>query len=194
MSPNSLTVKKYLLTAGLLIVLGQGLWQLPELQDYLLPDKNMESILNLAHTGCEKIEHNLIMLNDRINYLKWFQTHNGHEQKVSADRLLAFPFSESIRPLSPGYIWHINIFLAHKDRMRAESRLRHLNVAFKSLIDDDFRVPPSHKSPVIPANKAVLSGPIEQIKQFQDQCVTYNTRLMKLTQQLNFLENNANNN
>ena len=30
MSLNSVTVKKLLLTAGLLIVLGQGLWQLPD--------------------------------------------------------------------------------------------------------------------------------------------------------------------
>lgn len=191
MSLNSLTVKKFLLTAGLLIVLAQGLWQLPELQDYFLPDKDVESILKLAHTGCEKIEHNLIMLNDRINYLKWFQAHNGPEQKVSADRLLVFPFSESIRPLSPRYIWHINIFLAHKDRMRAESRLRHLEVAFKSLIDNDFRVPPSHGGPVIPAKKAALSGPMEQIKQFQDLCTNYNASLMDLTQQLNLLENNG---
>jgi hypothetical protein len=191
MSLNSFTVKKYLLTAGLLLVLCQGVWQLPELQDYLFPDKSVDSILRLARRSCPKIEDNLLTLNERINYLKWFRAHNGPDQKVSAERLLAFPFSESIRPLAPRYFWYINIFLAHKDRMRAESRLRYLEVAFKSMLSEDFRGRPSLASPAISAKMATVSRSMKQIKQFQNQFIEYNAKLMELTKQLAGIEANG---
>ena len=108
MSLNSLTVKKLLLTAGLLIVLGQGLWQLPELQDYLFPVDNEEFILQQASKECSRIENDLRTLNERVDYLKWFQAHNGPDQKVSADRLRAFPFSECHPAPGP------EIFLAYQ--------------------------------------------------------------------------------
>src|SRR5665648_9901 len=106
MSLNSLTVKKLLLTAGLLAVLGQGLWQLPELQDYLFPIDHQKSILQQARKECLRIKNDLRTLDERVAYLTWFQAHDGPDQKVSADRLRAFPFSESIRTLAPRYFWH----------------------------------------------------------------------------------------
>ena len=177
MSLNSFTVKKFLLTAGLLIVLGQGLWQLPELQDYLFPVENVELILSQT------------TLNKRVDYLKWFQAHNGPDQKVSADRLLAFPFSECIRPLAPRYFWHINIRLAQKTRVKVERNLRRLDTLLKSN-NEDFRMGLSHDSPAIPAKPAALSGSMKQIQQFQNRCNEYNAKLMELTNQLTWLENN----
>ncbi|MCX5888630.1 MAG: hypothetical protein NTY36_04170, partial [Deltaproteobacteria bacterium] len=80
MSLNSLTVKKLLLTAGLLIVLGQGLWQLPELQDYFSPVDNEEFIFQQADKECSRIKDDLRTLNERVDYLQWFQAHNGPDQ------------------------------------------------------------------------------------------------------------------
>ena len=190
MSLNSVTVKKFLLTAGLLIVLGQGLWQLPELQDYLFPVENEELILQRASKECPRIKDDLRTLNERVDYLKWFQAHNGPDQKISADRLRAFPFSESIRPLAPRYFWHTNIRLAHKNRLRVERKLRYLEGLLKN-IDENSPVHPSQASPAIPAKTAAVSSSMKQIKQFQDQCIDYNAKLMELTKQLAWLEDNG---
>ena len=190
MSLNSFTVKKFLLTAGLLLVLCQGLWQLPELQDYLFPVENVELILSQASKESPIIEDDLIMLRARVDYLKWFQAHNGPDQKFSADRLLSFPISECIRPLAPRYFWHLNINLAHKTRLQAERKLRYLDALLKN-IDGDFRVGSSHASPANPAKTAAESSSIKQIKQFQDQCIGYNAKLKELTNRLAWLENNG---
>ena len=86
MSVNSVTLKKLLLTAGLLIVLGQGLWQLPELQDYFSPLRAWESIFIRTSKESLRIKGDLITLNKRVDYLTWFQAHNGPDQKISGDR------------------------------------------------------------------------------------------------------------
>ena len=190
MSLNSVTVKKFLLTAGLLIVLGQGLWQLPELQDYLFPVDNEKFILQQASKECSRIEDDLRTLNERVDYLQWFQAHNGPDQKVSADRLRAFPFSEAIRPLAPGYFWQVNIPLAHKNRLKVERKLRYLKGLLNN-IDSNPPENPSQDGPAIPAKTAAVSGSMKQIKQFQDQLIDYNAKLMELTKQLAWLENNA---
>ena len=190
MSLNSVTVKKFLLTAGLLIVLGQGIWQLPELQDYLFPVENLELIFRRASKECPRIKDDLRTLNERVDYLKWFQAHNGPDQKVSADRLRAFPFSEAIRPLAPRYFWHTNIRLAHKNRLKVERKLRYLEGLLKN-IDENSPVHPSQDSPAIPAKTAAVSSSMKQIQQFQDQLIHYNAKLMELTKQLARLENNG---
>jgi hypothetical protein len=190
MSLNSLTVKKFLLTAGLLIVLGQGLWQLPELQDYLSPAETPELILKRASKECLRINNDLNTLNERIDYLKWFQAHNGPDQKISSDRLSAFPFSEAIRPLAPKYFWHTNIRLAHQTRVSIERKLQYLEGLLKN-IDENSAVHPDHDSPAIPAKTAALSGSKKQIQQSQDQSRGYNAKLMELTRQLAWLENNG---
>ena len=190
MSLNSLTVKKYLLIAGLLIVLGQGLWQLPELQDYLSPAESVESILNRTSRECLRIKGDLRTLNKRVDYLTWFQAHNGPDQKVSADRLLAFPFSECIRSLAPRFFWHTNIRLAHKNRLRVERKLQYLEGLLKNL-DTNPPVHPAQAGPAIPAKTAAVSGSMKQIKQFQDQLIEYNAKLEELTKQLARLEDNG---
>ena len=194
MSLKSSTVKKFLLTAGLLIVLGQGLWELPDLQDYLFPVKNVEFILQQINKECRRIENDLIALTKRLDYLKWFQTHEGPKQKISADRLFAFPFSESIRTLAPRYCWHINIWLAHKNRVKVERKLRTLEALLKS-INREVGVDSSHNSPAIPGQTAAVSGSMKQIQQFQAQwIIIYNSKLMELTKQLARLESNGYNN
>jgi hypothetical protein len=190
MSLNSVTVKKLLLTAGLLIVLGQGLWQFPELQDYLFPAESVESILSLARRECLRIKDDLRTLNERVEYLTWFQAHNGPDQKISADWLGAFPFSECIRPLAPRYFWHTNIRLAHKNRLRVERKLRYLEALLKNL-DTNPPVHPAQAGPAIPAKTAAVSSSMKQIKQLQDQLMDYNAKLMELTKQLAWLEDNG---
>jgi hypothetical protein len=187
MSLNSLTIKKLLLTAGLLLVLGQGLWQLPELQDYLFPVDHEEFILRQASKIGPQIKDDLRTLKARVDYLAWFQAHNGPDQKVSADRLRAFPFSEPIRPLAPRFFWQTNIRLAHQNRLRVERKLQYLEGLLKPI----EAKPPAHPSqagPTMPAKTAALSGSMKQIEQFQGQYVYYNAKLIELTKQLAGLE------
>jgi hypothetical protein len=190
MSLNSVTVKKLLLTAGLLLVLGQGLWQLPEVQVYLFPVDHDELTLSRASKELPGIEGDLITLHERLDYLTWFQAHNGPDQKVSAVRLRAFPFSESIRSLAPGFFWHTNIRLAHQNRLKVERKLRYLEGLLKN-IDENSLVHPSQPSPAIPAKTAAVSNSMKQIQQLQNQCMHYNGKLMELTKQLAWLENNV---
>jgi len=190
MSLNSVTVKKLLLSAGLLIVLAQGLWQLPELHDYLFPVENAELMfLRVSKEGL-RIQGDLIMLNERVAYLKWFQTHNGPDQKVSMDRLFAFPVSEFMRPLAPGFFWQINIHLAHKNRLRVERKLRYLEGLLKNM-DENSPFHPSQDSSAIPAKTAAVSISKKQIKQLQNQLMEYNAKLMELAKQLARLEDNG---
>jgi hypothetical protein len=190
MSLNSVTVKKLLLAAGLLIVLGQGLWKLPELQDYLFPVDNKKFVFQLARKECSRIKDDLRTLKERVDYLTWFQAHNGPDQSVSMDRLRAFPFSEAIRPLAPRYFWQVNIPLAHKNRLKVERKLRYMEGLLKN-IDENSPVHPSQDRPAMPAKTAAVSGSMKQIKPFQDQCIHYNAELIELTKQLTRLENNG---
>jgi hypothetical protein len=190
MSLNSLTVKKFLLTAGLLMVLGQGLWQLPELQDYLFPVDQEKSLLQQARKECLRIKNDLRTLNERVDYLTWFQAHDGPDQKISADRLRAFPFSESIRPLAPRFFWQTNIRLAHKNRLRVERKLQLLEGLLKN-IDPNRPVHPSQAGPATPAKTAAVSGPTKQIQKFRDQYIHDNAKLIELTKQLAWLEDNG---
>jgi hypothetical protein len=189
MSLNSFIIKKYLLAAGLLLVLGQGLWQLPELQDRSSPAHNLEFILSRASKELPLIKEDLIMLNERVDFLQWFQVHDGPDQKVSPNRLLFFPFLESIRSLAPKYFWDINLYLAHKTRVRVERRLGQLAPWLKSL-DGNSGVCSSYASPEILGKPFALSISMKQIKQFQDQWIDYNAKLIDLTKLLNLLSNN----
>jgi hypothetical protein len=192
MALNSVAVKKLLLTAGLLIVLGQGLWQLPELQDYLFPVDHMKLILGQANKESQRIKSDLMTLNKRLDYLTWFQAHNGPDQKISVDRLRVFPFSEGIRPLAPKYSWQTNTYLAHKTRVRVERKLRYLEGLLKN-IDPDTPVHPSQAGPEIPAKSTAVADSIKQIQQLQNQYIHYHGKLMDLTKRLAWIEDNENN-
>jgi len=189
MSSNSLKAGKFLLIAGLLIVLGQGLWQLPELQDFLFPGEQMEANLQVVSEECGKIEAGLTSLKSRMDYLNWFLAHRGAVQKVSADRLLAFPFSESIRPLSPGYFWHSNIYLAQKARVNVERKLKYLGAFLKNL-DSNTRLHPSHQDTDKRPPQSGEVNRLQQIQEFQRQLGGYDARLKELRERLTWLENN----
>jgi len=190
MSLNSLTVKRLLLTAGLLLVLGQGLWQLPQLQDYLFPIDHEKSILHQASKECLRIKNDLGTFHERVDYLTWFQANNGPDQKISADRLRAFPVSESIRSLAPGYFWQTNIRLAHKNRLRVERKLQYLQDLLKDM-DTNPPVHPAQTGPALPAKTAAVSGTMKQIQQFHQQYRQYNAQLIELTKQLAWLEDHG---
>jgi hypothetical protein len=187
---NSSTFKKLLLTAGLLIVLGQGIWQLPELQDYLSPVDNVDFIFQQASKESARIKDDLGTLYERVNYLKWFQAQNGPDQRVSTDRLRAFPFSEAIRPLAPRYFWQANIHLAQKNRLRVERKLLFLQGLLKNM-DKNPAVNPSQVGPAIPAKTAAVSISVKKIQQLHGQYIQYNAELIELTKQLVRLENNG---
>jgi hypothetical protein len=190
MSPNSSTVKKLLLTAGLLLVLGQGLWHLPQLQDYLFPADQEKSLLQQAGRTCSQIETDLRTLNERLDYLKWFQAHNGPEQRLSMDRLRVFPFSEAIRPLAPRFFWDTNIRLAHKNRLRVERKLQYLEGLLKNP-DKNPPVKRSQAGPAMPSKTAAVSSLMKQILQFHDQYRHYHAKLRELTEQLAWLEDHG---
>ncbi len=187
---NSWKAGKFLLTAGLLVVLVQGLWQLPDLQDYLFPGHQLAADLQSARRECRKIGDDLIALRDRVDYLKWFLAHRGPDQKVSVNRMLSFPFSEFIRSLSPNFFWKVNVYLAQKTRVKEERRLRYLDALLNN-IDLQLRQPSCPKSTaILPKNAAALSA-LQQIQAFQHQWSVYNVKLNELIEQLAWVENHG---
>jgi hypothetical protein len=190
MSMNSLRAGKFLLTAGLLLVLAQGLYQFPGLQDYLFPGSDVELSLRTAKIESHKIEAGLIALKTRVDYLKWFMAHEGRDQKFSMHRMLSFPFSECIRPLSPRYCWQVNFYLAQKNRVQMERKLRYLEAMLKNL-DGNLRGRSSHDNPTILPKKAAVLSSMNQIQQLQGQCIVYSSKLIEITKQLNWFENNG---
>jgi hypothetical protein len=190
MSLNSLKAGKFLLTAGLLVVLVQGLWQLPELQDYLYPGHQLAADLQSARMNCQKIEDDLITLGGRVDYLKWFLAHRGPDQKVSVNRMLSFPFSEFIRVLSPNFFWKANVYLAQKTRVKVERRLRYLEALLNN-IDLQLRQPSCPNSTAILPKNAVALSALQQIQAFQHQWSVYNVKLNDLIKQLVLIENHG---
>lgn len=187
---NAWKTGKFLLTVGLLAVLVQGLWQLPELQDYLFPDHQLAADLQSARRESRKIEDDLIRLTDRVDYLKWFLAHKGSDQKFSINRVLSFPFSECIRVLSPNFFWKVNTYLAQKTRVKEERRLRYLE-ALLNKINLQLRQPSCPKSTAtLPENPAALRA-LQQIQAFRQQSSFYNVKLNGLIEQLSRLENHG---
>jgi hypothetical protein len=187
---NSLKAGKFLLTAGLLAVLVQGLWQLPELQDYLFPGHQLAVDLQSARMNCRKIEDDLKALRDRVDYLKWFLAHRGPDQKFSVNRMLSFPFSEFTRSLSPNFFWKVNVYLAQKTRVKGERRLRYLDALLHN-IDLQLRQPSYlNSTAILPKHAAALSA-MQQIQAFQHQCSVYNVKLNDLIEQLTSVENHG---
>ena len=183
MSLNFLKSGRFLLTAGLLAVLAQGLWEFPSLQDYFFPDQQLTSKLQSARKEGDKIEGDLTALRERVDYLKWFLAHNGPDQKFSAHRMLALPFSEPLRCLSPGYSWDFNVYLAKQTQVRLQNKLKLLGALLQ---DIDLSLRPRSPQPntaIRPKNPARLSL-FAQIQAFQEQWLVYNAKLNKLTEQL----------
>jgi hypothetical protein len=180
---NFLKSGRFLLTAGLLAVLAQGLWEFPSLQDYLVPDQQMTAKLRSARGACHNIENDLTSLRERVDYLKWFLADNGPDQKFSAHRMLAWPFSEPLRCLSPGYSWDFNLYLAKQTQVHLQNKLKLLGALLQH-IDLSLRArSPQPNTAILPKNPAGLSL-FEQIQACQGQWLGYNAKLSKLTDQL----------
>jgi len=190
MSSNSLKARKFFLIAGLLLVLAQGLWDFPGLQDYLFPGEQMGANLLVVREECGKIEAGLTSLQSRVDYLSWFLVHRGAVQKLSLDRMLAFPFSESIRPLSPGYFWQSNIYLAQKTRVNVERKIKYLG-AFLQYLDANMRLRLSRQDTDKRPPPSGEVNRLQQIQEFQRRLGGYDARLKELRELLTWLENNG---
>jgi hypothetical protein len=187
---NSLKAGKLLLTAGLLVVLAQGLWELPELQDYTSPGYQLAADFQTAGIECRKIEADLIALRDRVNYIKWAMAQRGPYPKFSACRMFSFPFSEHIRAFSPHSFWRVNIYLAQKTRVREERRLQYLE-ALLNRIDLQLQQPYCpDRAAILPRNPAAPEA-AQQVKAFQYQCSVYNVKLNDLIEQLTWVESHG---
>ena len=171
------------------MVLGQGLWQLPELHDHFFPVDHEKLLLQQASKEISRIKIELQTFSERLDYLKWFQAYNGPDPSLSRDRLLAFYFSEPIRLLSPNYFWQVNIRLAQKTRLKVARRLWYLKGLLNNL-DQLPPAPPSQAGIAIPAPMASVSNSMKQIQQFKNQSKYYNAELIELSKQLAWLENN----
>jgi hypothetical protein len=179
---------RFLLTAGLLTVLAQGLWEFPSFQDYLVPGQHITSQLRSVGRECRNIETDLTSLQERVDYLEWFLADNGPDQKFSAHRLLALPFSESLRCLSPEISWHFTMFLAKKNRVRLQNKLKLLG-ALLNHIDLSLRPQSPRPDTAIRAKNPDGLSPVEQIQAFQGKWLGYNSQLSQLTEQLTGLAN-----
>lgn len=173
MSVKSLKIGRFLLTAGLIVVLVQGLWQLPDLQDYFFPDSYWE--LKVQSIGRESwhIQNDLISLRLRIGYLEWFLSQRDSLQSVSVKWMLHFPFSEFIRIDSPKFFWNLNIYLAYQTKVQIQRKLKNLYALFNNI--------PLNKKQEFIVNK---ENKLLDEKEFEKQCATYNNELNKLTKQL----------
>jgi hypothetical protein len=187
---NSIKAGKFLLTAGLLAVLVQGLWQLPDLQDYLFPGHQLAADLQSARKECRKIEDDLIALKDRVVYLKWFLAHKGPDQKVSVNWTLSFPFSESIRSTSPNFFWKVNVYLAQKTRVQEERRMRYLDALLKNL-DLQLGLPSCPNSTAILPKNAIALNALQQTQALRHQWSACKVKLNKLIEQLTWLESHG---
>jgi hypothetical protein len=179
MSVNTNKLGKFLLTAGLLVVLAQGLWQLPALQDYLAPDNHWESDLISLHNESWKIENKLTSLRLRVDYLKWLLSHRGTPQPVSMDWMAHFPFSECIRPLAPKFFWNLNIYLAYKNQVQLQRKLKYVDTIVKYIQLHNKQKFSVYLNEIL-ANK----------DEYQRLFKVYNSELIKLDNQLNDLRNN----
>jgi hypothetical protein len=130
MSFKSTKIGGVLFSAGLLLVLLQGLWQLPDLQDYFFPDKYWELKIESANKEDWHVENGLLSLKLRVGYLEWCRAHIDHPQNFSMEWMVHFPISECIRFISPNFAWNINIYIANKTRVGVERKLKNLLALF----------------------------------------------------------------
>ena len=173
MSVNSRKIGRFLLTAGLLVILAQGLCQLPGLQDYFSPDNHWELDLLTLNNESYKIEDGLTSLRLRVDYLKWSLEHRNPAQRVSMDWMLHFPFSESIRSFFPKFFWNLNIYLAFKCQVQLQRKLKYIDALVKYIkINKKQKFSPN-------LNELLLN-----YDEFQRLFITYHGELVKLEEQL----------
>jgi hypothetical protein len=176
---SSSKLGKFLLTAGLLVILAQGLWQLPAIQDHFFPGNQWELDLMYIHNESWKIKNRLTALKLRLDYLNWLLVHRETPQAFSMDWMVDFPFSESIRLLSPKFICNFNIFLAHRDRSQIQRKLTYIDALVNYI--------QLHK---IQTFSVYLNEILLNKDEFQREFAIYNREITKLGEQLMDPQNN----
>jgi hypothetical protein len=179
MSINSRKIGRFLLTAGLLAIIAQGLWLLPDLQDHFVPDKYWELKVESANKEDWHIDQGLTSLRLRVGYLEWSLAHRDLPHSFSVDWMLHFPISEFIRWVSPKFCWNINIYLANKTRVGVQRKLKNLEALFANI-------------QLTKKQSLLLVGKNEWLneKQFEERFKLYNGELIKLKNQLDQIINN----
>lgn len=167
---------RFLLTAGLLIVLVQGLWQLPDLQDYFSPDNYWELKIKSISRESWNIENDLTTLRLRVGYLEWFLSHKDALQAFSMKWMVHFPFSECIRMNSPNFFWSLNIYLAYQSKVKIQRKLKNLDALFEN-------IPFNKKQQFLRKNNEILLND----KEFQKRFTAYNDELDTLKNKLDKL-------
>ncbi len=124
---------KILLPAGLLLVLVQGLLQVPELQDYLLPGEYFQSELRATANKCLDIEGDLTSYRERVATLEGLLASKNPDRKVSAARMLRSPWSEGVQYLSPELVWKVDLYLAKRTRVKVERNLKYIDYMLSNL-------------------------------------------------------------
>ena len=173
MSVKSSKIGRFLLTAGLLAVLFQGLWRLPALQDYFFPDNYWETKVEAVNNEDWHIRNGLTDLRLRIAYLEWCLEHKASPQGLTADWMLHFPFSESIRSFSPKFAWNMNIYLASKSQVKVQRKLKNLDAL-------EENIPLNKKNQFLSDHENILLDD----KEFNRRFAEYNNELNTLTSQL----------
>ena len=173
MSVKSTKIWRFFLTAGLLAVVVQGLWQLPDFQDYFFPDNYWVLKVQAVDNEDWLIKDGLASLRDRIDYLEWTLAHRQSPQGFSVDWMLHLPFSECIRAFSPTFAWNMNMYLAYKTQVMVQRKLKNLDALAKN-------IPLNKKQEFLfKHNNIILDN-----KEFEKRFTKYNNDLNTLTNQL----------
>lgn len=180
MSIKSRKIGRFLLTAGLLVVLGQGLLQLPDVQDYFFPDNYWELKIQSISRESWNIKNDLTSLRLRIGYLEWFLSHRDASPSVSMKWMLLFPFSECIRLDSPKFFWNLNIYLAYQTKVKIQRKLKNLDALVKN-------IPLNKRQEFLRNQNNILLND----KEFEKIFISYNNELEKLKNRINELSKSS---
>jgi hypothetical protein len=178
MSIKSKRIGRFLLIAGLLAVMVQGLWQLPDFQDYFFPENYWALKVQAVNNEDWHIRDGLSSLKCRIDYLEWFLAHRQSPQGFSVDWMVHLPFSECIRVFSPKFAWNINMYLAYKTQVKVQRKLKNLDAL-------DKNIPLNKKKEFLYNHKNIILDD----KEFEKRFTIYNNDLNKLTNKLEQLSN-----
>jgi hypothetical protein len=181
---------KVLLIVGLLAVLAQGLWQLPDLRDRFFSGTDLELSLQAASTESLKVEADLARLSSRLAYLEWYLATPPQDRKLTWRWLRSFPPLECLRPFFPKYFWKTNVYLAQKTRVRVERKLKYLN-AVLTTIDENLSGRPEQNNPAAAPDTAAVLRAKRQIAHVRKQWESQEIKINKLAGQLTFIDNNG---
>lgn len=173
---KSTKIRRFFLTAGLVAVMVQGLWQLPDFQDYFFPDNYWAVKVQAVNNEDWHIRDGLPSLQYRIDYLEWSLAHRQSPQAFSVDWMLHLPFSECIRAFSPKFAWNINMYLAYKTQVKVQRKLKNLEALFNNI--------PSNKKQQFMRNR---NDELMNDKEFEKKITSYNEELDKLKNKLDEL-------